>query len=47
LSVIAIALLWIASKIEDDYNIERFGDIYKEHMARVPRWNVFNGLRKG
>jgi protein-S-isoprenylcysteine O-methyltransferase Ste14 len=47
LSVIAIALLWIASKMEDDYNIERFGDIYKEHMARVPRWNVFNGLRKG
>ena len=47
LSIIAIVLLWMASKMEDDYNIERFGDSYREHMTRVPRWNVFKGLRKG
>ena len=47
LALIAIVLLWMASKIEDDYNIERFGDSYREHMTRVPRWNVFKGLRKG
>lgn len=47
LSIIAIVLLWIASKMEDDYNIERFGDSYREHMTLVPRWNVFKGLRKG
>lgn len=46
LSIIAIVLLWMASKIEDDYNIEQFGDSYREHMAHVPRWNVFKGLRK-
>ena len=47
LSIIAIVLLWMASKMEDDYNIERFGDSYREHMTLVPRWNVFKGLRKG
>lgn len=46
-SIIAIVLLWMASKMEDDYNIERFGDSYREHMTLVPRWNVFKGLRKG
>ena len=47
LSIIAIVTLWMASKKEDDYNIERFGDSYKKHMTLVPRWNVFKGLRKG
>ena len=46
LSIIAIVLLWMASKMEDDYNIERFGDSYREHMKLVPRWNVFKALRK-
>ena len=47
LSIIAIVLPWMASKMEDDYNIGRFGDSYREHMTLVPRWNVFKGLRKG
>jgi protein-S-isoprenylcysteine O-methyltransferase Ste14 len=46
LSSIAIVLLWIASKLEDEYNIEQFGDSYREHIARVPRWNVFRGFKK-
>jgi len=46
LSFIAIMLLWMASKMEDDYNIERFGGSYREHMALVSRWNIFKGLRK-
>jgi protein-S-isoprenylcysteine O-methyltransferase Ste14 len=46
LSIIAIVLLWMASKMEDDYNIKRFGNSYREHMTLVPRWNVFKGLRK-
>ena len=45
LSIIAIALLWMASKMEDDYNVERFGDSYREYMRLVPRWNVFKGLK--
>ncbi len=46
LSIIAIVLLWMASKMEDDYNIERFGDSYRKYMKLVPGWNVFKGLRK-
>jgi protein-S-isoprenylcysteine O-methyltransferase Ste14 len=45
-SSVGIVLLWMASKIEDDYNIERFGGSYREHMRLVPRWNVFKGLRR-
>jgi len=47
LFIIAIVLLWMASKMEDDYNIERFGDSYRKYMTLVSRWNVFKGLRKG
>jgi protein-S-isoprenylcysteine O-methyltransferase Ste14 len=46
LGIIAIAFLWMASTLEDAYNIERFGDSYKKYMKSVPRWNVFKGLRK-
>jgi protein-S-isoprenylcysteine O-methyltransferase Ste14 len=31
LGVIAIVLLWMASKLEDKYNIERFDDRYKNY----------------
>ena len=44
LSVLAIVVLWLASKMEDDYNIERFGDSYRKHITCVPRWNVFKGF---
>ena len=44
-SILSTVLLWMASKMEDDYNIERFGG-YRKQMAIVPRWNVFKGLRK-
>jgi protein-S-isoprenylcysteine O-methyltransferase Ste14 len=46
LSIPAIALLWAASTMEDTYNIERFGESYREHMTRVPRWNVSVRHRK-
>ena len=41
LSVPAIILLWMASRLEDDYNIEHFGADYRNHISRVPRWNIF------
>jgi len=47
LGIIAAFLLWMAAKLEDDYNIERFGDSYRKYMTRVPRWNALKGLRKG
>lgn len=44
LGVIAIPLLWMAARLEDAYNIERFGDSYRTYMKSIPRWNVFKGL---
>jgi protein-S-isoprenylcysteine O-methyltransferase Ste14 len=46
LGIIAIAFLWIASTLEDQYNIERFGDSYRKYMKSIPRWNIFQGLQK-
>jgi len=45
LSTAAIALLRMASKLEEDYNVERFGDGYREYMKHVPGWNVFKRLK--
>ena len=44
LGVVAIFCLWMASKGEDAYNIDKFGDGYKKYMERVPMWNFFKGI---
>jgi protein-S-isoprenylcysteine O-methyltransferase Ste14 len=42
----AIFCFWMASQKEDDFNIKKFGDRYRDYMNKVPRWNVFKGLRR-
>jgi len=44
LGVVAFSCSWMASKKEDEFNIEKFGDGYREYMNRVPMWNVLKGL---
>jgi protein-S-isoprenylcysteine O-methyltransferase Ste14 len=46
LGIVAIACFWMASRKEDEFNIKKFGDAYREYMKRVPMWNLFGGLRK-
>jgi len=46
LGTAAIFCLYIYSKKEDIFNIEQFGDSYKEYMKKVHMWNVIKGLRK-
>ena len=46
LGVIAIFCAWMASKKEDEFNIMKFGDDYREYMKKVPMWNVLEGLRR-
>jgi len=41
LGLACIACFCIASRKEDDYNIEKFGPAYKEYMQKVPMFNVF------
>jgi protein-S-isoprenylcysteine O-methyltransferase Ste14 len=46
LGAIAIFCSWMASKKEDEFNLKKFGDSYREYMLKVPMWNVMKGLRK-
>ena len=44
--LVAIFCFWMASKKEDEFNIKKFGDDYREYMAKVPMWNVMRGLKR-
>jgi protein-S-isoprenylcysteine O-methyltransferase Ste14 len=35
----------MASKKEDEFNIKKFGESYKEYMKKVPLWNFLKGLK--
>lgn len=41
LGLVAIFCFWMTSKKEDTFNIEKFGDEYRDYMKKVPMWNVF------
>lgn len=42
--LIGIFCYWMASRKEDIFNIEKFGNSYGEYMKRVPMWNAFKSL---
>jgi protein-S-isoprenylcysteine O-methyltransferase Ste14 len=42
----AIFCFWMASRKEDELNIKKFGDRYRDYMKKVPRWNAFRRLTK-
>jgi protein-S-isoprenylcysteine O-methyltransferase Ste14 len=42
--LVAIFCFWMASKKEDEFNIKKFGDDYREYMGEVPMWNVLKGV---
>lgn len=44
IGVIAIILFYIASRVEDKYNINKFGREYIEYMKKVPMWNFYLGI---
>ena len=44
IGIIAIILFYIASIVEDSYNVKKFGREYIEHMKKVPIWNFFLGI---
>ncbi|MCK5030096.1 MAG: isoprenylcysteine carboxylmethyltransferase family protein [Thermoplasmatales archaeon] len=46
LGIVAIFCSWMASRKEDEFNIKKFGDSYREYMKKVPMWNVFKRLKK-
>ena len=46
LGIVAIFCSWMASRKEDEFNVNKFGDSYREYMKKVPMWNVFKSLIK-
>ena len=42
----AIFCFWTASQKEDELNVRKFGDRYREYMKKVPRWNILKGIRR-
>lgn len=42
----AIFCFWMASVKEDEFNLTKFGDSYREYLKKVPRWNLVKSLRK-
>ena len=45
LGLVAVFCSWMASKKEDDFNLKKFGNSYKDYMKKVPMWNIVKGLR--
>jgi protein-S-isoprenylcysteine O-methyltransferase Ste14 len=44
LGAVCIVCLFLASKMEDSYNIEKFGDEYRQYMKDVPLFHPFGRL---
>ncbi len=44
LGVLALCCFWMASKVEDQFNIEYFGESYRNYMKRVPMWNILKRI---
>jgi protein-S-isoprenylcysteine O-methyltransferase Ste14 len=44
LGIVAFSCSWAATKKEDEFNVEKFGEGYQAYMTMVPSWNVLKGL---
>jgi len=41
---ISVVMFYVASRVEDKYNIKKFGSVYKEYIKKVPMWNFISGM---
>lgn len=46
LGVVSVFCFWMSARKESEYDIRKFGNIYKDYMKKVPQWNILKGLRK-
>ena len=44
--MVALGCAWTASRKEDEFNLEKFGDGYAVYMTMVPSWNALKGVRR-
>jgi protein-S-isoprenylcysteine O-methyltransferase Ste14 len=47
LGAVSIVFFVLASRLEDEKNIKKFGDAYREYIDRVPRWNILKWIGGG
>ena len=40
----AVSFFYTASRVEDNYNIKKFGSEYDGYMKKVPMWNLIAGI---
>ena len=43
---VALGCAWAASRKEEEFNLEKFGEGYAEYMTMVPAWNALKGLHR-
>lgn len=46
LGVVAVVCFRMGAVKEDEFNVKKFGDPYREYMQKLPLWNFLGGLRK-
>jgi steroid 5-alpha reductase family enzyme len=47
LGLVAVFCFWMVSRGEDKFNVEKFGDAYRQYMKEVPAWNAFKVMFVG
>lgn len=45
LALVALFCFWMASKKEEEFNLTKFGDEYRDYLNKVPRWNFIEGIK--
>ena len=43
LGTVAVLCCWMASRKEDQFNLNKFGDEYESYLEKVPMWNFVKG----
>ena len=46
LGIIAVFFSWMAAQKEDEFNLKKFGNSYRDYMKKIPMWNIVKGIRK-
>jgi len=44
IGIVTVILFYTASRVEDSYNIKKFGSEYIEYMKKVPMWDFLSGM---
>jgi protein-S-isoprenylcysteine O-methyltransferase Ste14 len=46
LGLACVLCFWLSATKEEEHNISKFGEAYKQYVQKVPVWNVLSGLSR-